>query len=288
MTRRPTISFEFFPPKNETAPGELWAAMPELAALGPKYMTVTYGAGGSTKDGTLETVKRAVQENAGIPFASHLTFLSTKIDELDAYIDALWDAGVKAIVALRGDLPKGTKFEDFLGDEYYNHTAQFVRILKEKHPFKIIVGAYPEKHPDAESLEADIAHLKLKCEAGADHATTQFFFDNDVYYEFVEKCRKAGIETPIHPGLIPIHDYRALCRFAGRCDASIPNWVHQKFEHLDDNPDEARKIATELLIAQSEDLVKNGIDHIHYYSLNKAPITLEACKALGYSQAKAA
>ncbi|HRQ60628.1 MAG TPA: methylenetetrahydrofolate reductase [Alphaproteobacteria bacterium] len=279
---RPTISFEFFPPKNEDGAAHLWEAMPELAALGPDYMTVTYGAGGSTKDGTLETLKRAVKEFADIPFASHLTFLSTKKADLDPYIDALWHAGVKAIVALRGDLPKGTAFADFTGDEYYKLTSEFVAVLKSKYPFKIIVGGYPEKHPDAPSLEADIEALRLKCAAGADHVTTQFFFENDTFYRFVEKCRKAGITTPIHPGLLPIHDFTSMVRFAARCQAGVPAWLHEKFAGLDDKPEEARKIATDLLILQSEDLAAQGISHIHYYTLNKAPITLEACGALGY------
>lgn len=279
---RPTISFEFFPPKNEDGAQALWQAMKELSALGPAYMTVTYGAGGSTKDGTLETLKRAVAEFPGIPFASHLTFLSTQKADLDPYIDALWESGVKTIVALRGDLPKGARFEDFAGDEYYRHTSEFVGILKQKHPFQIIVGAYPEKHPDAPSLEADIEALRLKCAAGADRVTTQFFFDNEVYFRFVEKCEKAGITIPINPGLIPIHDFAALTRFAARCQASIPAWLHEKFEGLEDKPEEARKIATDLLILQSEDLAARGIPHIHYYALNKSPITREACEALGY------
>lgn len=280
---RPTISFEFFPPKNEDGAAQLWEAMEELAALGPEYMTVTYGAGGSTKNGTLETLKRAVREFPDIPFASHLTFLSTKKDDLDPYIDALWSAGVKAIVALRGDLPKGTSFDDFTGEEYYKLTSEFVSILKARHPFKIIVGGYPEKHPDALNLEADIEALKMKCAAGADHVTTQFFFENDVFYRFVEKCRKAGIATPIYPGLLPIHDFAAMVRFAARCQAAVPAWLHEKFEGLEDKPEEARKIATDLLILQSEDLAAQGIKHIHYYTLNKAPITLEACGALGYA-----
>ena len=277
-----TISFEFFPPKNDAMEQQLWDAMPKLAALDPKYMTVTYGAGGTTKDGTRKTLRRAVQEFTPIPFASHLTFLSTNIAELDTYIDDLWNAGVKAIVALRGDLPKGTSYDDFAGEDYYQHTAEFVKILKQKHPFEIIVGAYPEKHPDAESLEADIAHLKLKCEAGADRATTQFFFDNTVYYDFVEKCQAAGIATPINPGLMPIYDFKSLQRFAGMCQANIPDWLHAKFAGLEDKPEEAEKIATEILVEQTLDLARNGINHIHFYSMNKAPITIAACEALGY------
>ncbi len=279
---KPTISFEFFPPKNEAMEKQLWDAMPELAALGPKYMTVTYGAAGSTKDGTLETLRRAIGENPGISFASHLTFLSTPKDQLDEYIDALWNIGVKAIVALRGDLPKGSSFDDFQGDEYYKWTSEFVEVLKDKYPFEIIVGAYPEKHPDAPSLDSDIEALRKKCAAGADRATTQFFFDNDCYYRFVEKCEAAGITTPINPGLVPIYDFKSLCNFAERCQAGVPNWVHAKFEGLEDRPDEAMKVATDMLVEQVLDLQSHGIPHIHFYCMNKAPITRAACEALGY------
>jgi methylenetetrahydrofolate reductase (NADPH) len=283
---QPTISFEFFPPKNDELAVQLWEAVPALMSLAPKYMTVTYGAGGSTKDGTLAALKK-IRGMTDIPLASHLTFLSTTKAELDDYIEKLWAAGVKHIVALRGDLPKGRSYDEFKGENYYDYTSNFITALKSKHDFEISVGAYPEKHPDAPSLEADIAALKLKCAAGADRAITQFFFENDVYYRFADQCAKAGIDTPICPGLIPIHDFKSLCRFAGNCQASIPQWLHDKFDGLEDKPLEAQKIATDLLVAQAQDLAAHGIPHIHFYSMNKAPITTEACQALGY-KAKAA
>lgn len=257
-----------------------------LASLGPKYMTCTYGAGGSTKGGTLETLKtmkglREVEERE-IPLAAHLSFLSTTKAELDSYMDELWDAGVHHIVALRGDLPKGTQFSDFLGDEYYAYTYDFIRAIKAKNDFKVTVGAYPEKHPDALTLAADIEHLKKKCDAGADAVTTQYFFENDVFYKFLEKCDLAGITVPIQPGLMPIYDFDSIKRFSARCQASIPTWLHDKFAGLENGGEEAHKIAQDLLILQAEDLTANGIPHIHFYSMNRAGMTLETCQALGY------
>lgn len=281
---RPTISYEFFPPKNEEAAVALWDAVPKLMAYGPKYMTCTYGAGGSTKDGTLEALQK-MKSMTDIPLASHLSFLSTTRSDLDAYLSQLWDAGVHHIVALRGDLPKGTSFEDFQGDEYYAYTYDFIEAIKAKNDFKITVAAYPEKHPDAPTLDADIAHLKKKCDAGADAITTQYFFENDVFYRFIEQCEKAGITTPIQPGLMPIHNFENTKRFSDRCDASIPGWLHEKFDGL--SAEDAEKVATDLLILQAEDLAQNSIPHLHFYSMNKASITQEACESLGYT-AKAA
>ncbi|MGB0719720.1 MAG: methylenetetrahydrofolate reductase [NAD(P)H] [Bdellovibrionales bacterium] len=281
MSIKPSISFEFFPPKTADMAAQLWDAVPVLEALGPAYMTVTYGAGGSTKDGTLEALRK-MRGMTDVPLAAHLSFLSTKKADLDAYLDDLWNAGVQHIVALRGDLPKGTRFEDFSGTDYYAYTYDFIEAIKAKNDFKITVGGYPEKHPDAPSLAADIAHLKKKCDAGADAVTTQYFFDNDVFYNFVETCRAAGITTPIQPGLMPIYDFENCKRFSARCDASIPAWLHEKFDGLETGSEEAIKVATDLLILQAEDLVAKGIPHLHFYSMNKAPIVADVCEALGY------
>ncbi len=275
--RAPTFSFEFFPPKTEELAEKLWPEVTKLMSLNPKYMTVTYGAGGSTKEGTVSALRHIIAMTK-IPMASHLTFLSTTKADLDDYIARLWDAGVKHIIALRGDLPKGTSFDDFTGDEYYDYTSNFITALKSKHDFEISVGAYPEKHPDAPDLNADIAALKLKCDAGADRAITQFFFENDVYYRFVEQCEKAGITTPICPGLLPVHDFKGMCGFAKKCEASVPAWMHDKFAHL--SGEDARKAGLELLVSQTEDLKKNGIDHIHFYTMNKADMTTQAVQAL--------
>lgn len=279
---KPDISFEFFPPKSAETEAAMWEAIPALAALDPKFMTITYGAGGSTKGKTLEIAERMAEEQP-MPIASHLTLLTTERTELQGYIEELWGRNVRHIVALRGDVPKGKTFDDFKGDEFYKSTPEFIADIVSRHDFEISVGAYPEKHPDAASLDEDIATLKAKLDAGGTRGITQFFFDNDVYYRFMDKCAAAGIDKPVVPGLTPIHNYAGIARFAKNCQANVPDWVGEKFAGLEDKLDEARKVATELLVEQSLDLAANGVEHIHYYTLNKASITREACEALGHS-----
>jgi len=282
MNKKPDISFELLPPKSADAEAAMWESVPSLAALDPTFMTVTYGAGGTTKDTTLKIAETMAAEQP-MPIASHLTFLTTTRDELRGYLEELWGKNVRHIVALRGDVPKGKTFDDFLGDEFYKSTPEFIEDIVSMHPFEISVGAYPEKHPDAKSLDEDIATLKAKLDAGGHRGITQFFFDNDVYYTFMDKCAAAGIDKPVVPGLTPIHNFAGIVRFAKNCQANVPDWVCEKFEGLDDKPEEARKIATELLVEQSLDLAANGVEHIHYYTLNKSGITKEACEALGYT-----
>lgn len=276
---KPTFSFEFFPPKTDKSAETLWKAVPELVEMDPKFMTVTYGAGGSTKDGTIDTIKKKM-DMTDIPIGSHLTFLNTTKEELREYVDGLWNKGVKHIVALRGDMPADLQWPLDNDGEYFQYTSDFVEGLLEWHPFEISVGAYPEKHPDSKSLEDDIYALKMKCDAGAHRALTQFFFDNDVYYSFVEKCQKAGVKTIMSPGLLPVHDFKSMCGFSKRCGALVPNWMYEKFEGLEDKPEDARKVAIDLLVSQTEDLVKNGVEHIHYYTLNKSDITKQAVEAI--------
>ena len=276
---KPTVSFEFFPPKSEAAEKQLWDALPRLAELEPKYMTVTYGAGGSTRDGTVTTLRRMMKEY-NIPVASHLTFINMPKHKLYELTDNLWAEGVKHIVALRGDMPPDLSWPLDPDALYFQHTSEFVAALHARHGFEISVAAYPEKHPDAKTLDEDIIALKQKCDAGATRAITQFFFENDKFYSFVEKCQKAGIKTPICPGILPIHDFKSMLRFAGRCQATVPDWMHKKFEGFEDKPEEARKIARDLLTEQVQDLAKNGVAHVHFYTLNKSDITADACKAI--------
>lgn len=282
---KPTISFEYFPPKTDKAADNLWAAMDNLSKLDPAFMTVTYGAGGSTRDGTLATLKKA-RNTYGIPLASHLTFINTTKEDLSALVGELWDENIRHIVALRGDMPGDLNWPLDDDRNYYQYTSDFVAGLVAQQPFEISVGCYPEKHPDSPSMEADISALKKKCDAGATRAITQFFFDNDLFYEFRDQCVKAGIKTPIVPGLLPVHDFKSMCGFAAKCQASVPDWLHTKFEGKSE--EDSKKIAVDLLVSQSEDLAKSGIEHIHYYTLNKADITTEACLALGYQKKKAA
>ncbi len=276
----PTFSFEFFPPKTPQSEADLSLTAAALAATGPRYMTVTYGAGGTTREGTLQTVTRLAQETR-VPMAAHLTFCATPKADLDRYIDALWDAGIHHLVALRGDLPPGKSMADYTGDQYYHYTSDFVEALLKRHPFEISVGAYPEKHPDAPSLALDIEALRKKCNAGATRAITQFFFDNEIYYRFLDLTAKAGITTPIIPGLLPIADYARVVRFAGQCHATIPPAYQSAFAAAEGKPDEIQKLATELLARQVEDLVRHGVPHIHFYTLNRSEICLAACKAAG-------
>jgi len=262
-TNTPSISFEFFPPKSEKSAFELLATVQDLARHNPKFMTVTFGAGGNSQRGTLETLKN-LQKAAPVPFGSHLTYISLTRRELDHYTDLLWDHGIRHLVALRGDMPQDLVWPLDQDAEYYQYTSDFVEALLKRHPFDISVGAYPEKHPDAPSLDADLIALKKKCDAGATRAITQFFFDNEVYYRFLDAATKAGITTPIVPGLLPIHDFTKVCSFASRCHASIPSHLHEKFE----SP--SPSLAEDLISEQVEDLVKNGVPHIHFYTLNKS------------------
>ncbi len=276
---RPTVSFEFFPPKTEESAKVLWKSVPELVKRNPKFMTVTYGAGGSTKDGTIDTITKKM-EITDTCIGSHLTFLNTTKEELYKYVDGLWESGVKHIVALRGDMPSDLKWPLDNDGNYFQYTSDFVEGLLSRRPFEISVGAYPEKHPDSKTLNADVYALQQKFDAGATRALTQFFFDNDAYYFFVEKCVKAGITKPICPGLLPIHDFKSMCNFAKKCQAKIPVWLYEKFDGLEDKPEDARKVAIDLLVEQSENLARNGVPHIHYYTLNKSDITRQAVDAI--------
>jgi methylenetetrahydrofolate reductase (NADPH) len=276
----PTFSFEFFPPKTKSASKKLQEDLPELIALEPKFMTVTYGTGGTTKDTTPDTINQ-MMAISDIPVASHLTFIDTTKEELKKYVSELWDKGIHHIVALRGDMPKGLQWPLDNDNNYYQYTSDFVGALREWYPqMEISVGAYPEKHPDAPSVEADIMALKAKCDAGATRAITQFFFDNEQYYRFVDKCKASGIRIPIVPGLLPIHDFKGMCNFAKRCQANVSLDLYSKFESVENKPEEAEKLAIELLTTQVEDLVNKGIKHIHFYTLNKSDITKDVIKAL--------
>ena len=276
-TSSPSISFEFFPPKSEKSALELLAVTKDLSRFNPKFMTVTFGAGGGSREGTLQTL-RNLQKAAPVPFGSHLTYISLTKIELDHYTDLLWNQGIRHLVALRGDMPQDLVWPLDPDAEYYQFTSDFVEALMKRHPFDISVGAYPEKHPDAPDLAADIEALRKKCDAGSARAITQFFFDNEVYYRFVDEAQKAGIKTPIVPGLLPIHDFTKVCSFAERCGAIIPPAVREKFLRTND----PAAMAEDLLFAQVEDLVKNGVDHIHFYTLNKNSLVDKVCEKLNF------
>ncbi len=247
----------------------------KLAALNPKFMTVTFGAGGSTREGTLKTL-RAIQSVTDVPLACHLTFISITKTELKAYLDTLWNMNVRHIVALRGDMPKDLQWPLDADLDYYQYTSDFIQGIKAHRPFEVSVGAYPEKHPDAPDMTADLFALKKKCDAGADRAITQFFFNHDNYAEFLKNALKIGIKTSIVPGLLPIGNYQSMLNFAGRCGAIIPTSIREKFE----NADEAAhpSIALDILRWQIDDLTRQNATHLHFYTLNKADMLIKAIK----------
>lgn len=265
-------SFEFFPPKTDAAAAALDSVAAHLAALEPEYFTVTYGAGGSTRDGTLATAAR-IQGATGVPVAAHLTYMTTPRDALMAYAAALADAGIRRVVALRGDLPEGKAYRDFAGPGYFQSTPEFIEALRAAHGFDILVAAYPEMHPDAASPQADLATLAEKCAAAGPGAAaiTQFFFDNAPYWNLAARARAAGITAPIVPGLLPVTDFAGMTRFAARCQASVPGWLQGAL---------AERGPAAVLAEQIRALAEGGVEHVHVYTLNRADVVEAAIKLL--------
>ena len=276
----PTLSFEFFPPRNEAAATRMERVVPELAALDPAFMTVTFGAGGTTQEGTENTVLK-IQSEHNVPTAMHLTYIDFTITDCMDYVNELWGMGIRHLVALRGDLPADLQWPLDRDGDYFQYTSDFVAAIKERHPFEISVGAYPEKHPDAPDLSSDIQALKYKCDAGADRAITQFFFNNDVYYHFLDEVLKAGIDTPVVPGILPIANFEKMCRFAKSCETDVPAWLCEKFDGLERKPEEAAKIAEEILYKQLQDLTDHKIPHFHIYTMNRSGPIVKACEKIG-------
>ena len=273
MTDPITLSFEFFPPKSEAALDGLLEHARALKVLDPSFVTVTFGAGGSTKSGTMETALR-LQQEVELTVGAHLSYFGTPKDELFAYADKLWESNICHLVALRGDIPQGQSSADFREPQYFEYTSEFVEALLARHSFDISVGAYPEKHPDAPSLDADIIALQKKCDAGSARAITQFFFDPAVYIDFTKQISKYGITTPVVPGLLPIRDFSKVCGFAEKCQAHIPQDLRTRFE----NGSDPVETGIDLLSSQIIGLRDAGVRHFHFYTLNQSDMILEACK----------
>ncbi len=273
-------SFEFFPPKTPEMEETLWQSIRRLAPLNPQFVSVTYGAGGSTRERTHATVARIVKETHLKP-AAHLTCVAATRDELDEVIRSYWKAGVRHIVALRGDPVSGlgTAYEPHPGG--YRWTADLVAGIKRLGDFEVSVSAYPEKHPEATSLDTDIDILKAKVEAGADRAITQFFFDNDAYFRYLDKVRARGIDIPIVPGLLPVQNFKQAANFATRAGASVPKWLAQRFEGLDDDIDTRKLIAAAVAAEQALDLLDRGVSEFHFYTMNRADLVYAICHLLG-------
>ena len=274
-----TLSFEFFPPRTDKARDNLFAAAARLAKLGPDFMTVTYGAGGTTSDPTLNAVL-AIQKATGVPVASHLTYVSTPIFQVATYAQTLKDNGISHVIALRGDPPPGKPGDRHGGAGFYHSTPAFVASLNKAWGFDISVSAYPEKHPDTPSAEGDIEMLARKEDAGAKRAITQFFFDNGIYFRFLDEADKAGVQIPVVPGVLPIMDFEKMTGFAARCGASVPGWLHERFAGVA-TPEDSRKIALDVLTVQVEGLIAGGAQHIHVFTLNDSGMTEEMCGRLG-------
>lgn len=274
------VSFEFFPPKTQKMEEALWSAIRRLEPMRPEFVSVTYGAGGSTRERTHATVSRVVRETMVVP-AAHLTCVNATRDEVDQVARAYWQAGVRHIVALRGDPPAGpgTRYEPHPNG--YSNAADLVAGLRRLAKFEISVAAYPEKHPESPSAAADIDNLKAKIDAGATRAITQFFFDNGEYLRFLDKARAAGIAVPILPGIVPIHNFKQVSGFAERTGAKVPSWMARRFEGLDDDPATAPLVAAAVAAEQVLDLVDHGIRQFHFYTLNRADLVYAICHLLG-------
>ncbi len=278
--RRPVqVSFEFFPPADEAMERTLWASLQRLAPLGPRFVSVTYGADGSTRDRTHRLVTRVLGET-GLTGAPHLTCIGASRGEIQDIARRYWDLGVRHIVALRGDPPAGAGAYVPRPDGYA-WAADLVAGLRSIADFEISVAAYPETHPEAASAEADLDNLKRKLDAGADRAITQFFFEPERFLRFRDRCAARGIIAPLVPGILPITRFPQLLRFAARCGASVPGWLTERFEGLEDDPETRMMIAASVAIEQAARLRHEGVDEFHFYTLNRAELTYAICHALG-------
>jgi methylenetetrahydrofolate reductase (NADPH) len=281
-TERPPLklSFEFFPPKTDEAEKRFWESIQKLAPLKPRFVSVTYGAGGGTRERTLRMVSR-VKAETGVDAAAHLTCVGASRAEVDAVVSGYRDAGVTRIVALRGDPPEGVGKPFVPHPEGYKSAAELVAGISRLGTFDISVAAYAEKHPQSPSWNADIDNLKRKLDAGATRAITQMFFDNDDYFRFVDRARAAGITAPIVPGIQPIHSFKQISGFAARCGASIPGWLAERFAGLEDDPETHALVASAVAAEQVLELVDAGVTEFHFYTLNRASLVLALARLLG-------
>jgi methylenetetrahydrofolate reductase (NADPH) len=275
----PLVSFEFFPPKTDEMEEKLWQTIKRLEWLTPRFVSVTYGAGGSTRERTHSTVTRIRRETRLEP-AAHLTCVGASRGEIDAVAQRYWEAGIRHIVALRGDPPAGASGYAPHPDGYA-YAADLVAGLRRAGDFEISVAAFPECHPEARSAGADLDNLKRKIDAGANRAITQFFFDVDVYVDFVERTRAAGISVPIVPGILPVTNFAQVKKFAAQCGAAVPPWMAAQFEGLDDDPETRRLVAASIAAEQCRLLQANGVHEFHFYTLNRADLTVAICHMIG-------
>jgi methylenetetrahydrofolate reductase (NADPH) len=279
------VSFEFFPPSTAEMEQTLWTAIARLAPLAPHFVSVTYGAGGSTRERTHATVRRILNETMLTP-AAHLTCVAATRSEVDAVIGAYAEAGVRHIVALRGDPPGGIGQPFAPHEGGYHNAADLVGGIKRHADIEVSVSAYPEKHPESPSVAADIDMLKAKVDAGASRAITQFFFENSVYFRYLERVRASGVKIPIVPGILPVQNFKQTRNFAARAGASVPAWLAARFEGLDDDPATRKLIAAAVAAEQVLDLVDRGVTDFHFYTMNRADLVYAICHLLGLRPVK--
>ncbi|HEY7608774.1 MAG TPA: methylenetetrahydrofolate reductase [NAD(P)H] [Alphaproteobacteria bacterium] len=279
MRKPPAVSFEFFPPRDDAGWTQLWATIEKLAPFRPAFVSVTYGAGGTTRERTDRIVRRIRSETALEP-AAHITCVAAVRGEIDALAKSWWEAGIRHLVALRGDPPAGAgKFTPHPGG--YAGGAALVAGLKKIADFDIAVAAYPEKHPDSPSVAADLDNLKRKIDAGGSTAITQFFFDAEIFLRFRDRVRAAGITAPLVPGILPITNFARAVEFAARCGASVPHWLAELFQGLDADPEQRNLVAAATACDLCERLAAEGVERFHFYTLNRPQLTAAICRRLG-------
>lgn len=274
------ISYEFFPPKTSEMEMQLWETVNRLAALSPHFVSVTYGAGGSTRERTHHLVTRIARETMMKP-AAHLTCVSATQEEICDILTAYWDVGVRHIVALRGDPPTGVGDKFRPAQNGYASSTELVTGIRKLHDFEISVSTYPEGHPESRSIEQDLDALEAKIDAGATRAITQFFFDNDVYFRFLDRARARGVKIPIVPGIMPIRNFRQVAGFAQKAGASVPSWVAERFDGLDDDPQTRTLVAAATAVEQVMGLARAGVEEFHFYTNNRADMVFAICHLLG-------
>jgi methylenetetrahydrofolate reductase (NADPH) len=279
--RTPAISFEFFPPKTAEMERNLWDTINRLAPLQPNFVSVTYGAGGSTRERTHSTIARILQETVLLP-AAHLTCVGAARGEIDDIVDRYHEVGVRHIVALRGDPPGGIGTPYFTHADGYQSSAKLIAGIKTRHPdIEVSVSAYPEKHPESPTFDADIDMLKAKVDAGATRAITQVFFDNDLYFRYLDRVRARGIDIPIVPGIMPMHNFKQARGFVTRAGTTVPDWLAEKFDGLDNDAETRKLVAATVAAGQVQKLAKHGVDTFHFYTMNRADLVFAISHLLG-------
>jgi methylenetetrahydrofolate reductase (NADPH) len=277
----PNISFEFFPPKTEEMERNLWDTIKRLTPLNPSFVSVTYGAGGSTRERTHATIVRILKETDLLP-AAHLTCVGASRAEIDEVVDRYHDAGVRHIVALRGDPASGIGTPFVAHPDGYKTSPELVAGIKKRHgDIEVSVSAYPEKHPEAGDFDADIDTLRAKVDAGATRAITQVFFDNDFYLRYLDRVRARGITIPVVPGIMPMHNFKQARNFVTRAGTTVPDWLAQKFDGLDHDADTRKLVAATVAAGQVQKLAKHGVDTFHFYTMNRADLVFAICHLLG-------